>query len=155
MDNLQFFVRFPDQSSSRPSAEEELPEGFVPLQLVLQPSGMSVELRQANVLLGRHSEANVRIPLPDVSRRHCRFVFSNGGWHVQDLKSLNGTYLNDQPVEDWASLTRGDFIRVGGFTFTVNVLSQDVAPPSTATSARIPHNLPEVHGENNRPRQAS
>src|SRR6266436_2874985 len=49
---------------------------------VMQPNGMAVELMRPNMLLGRHSTADLRLPLPDVSRRHCRFLYQDGVWQV-------------------------------------------------------------------------
>src|SRR5579884_619903 len=101
-----------------------LPEDFVPLRLILQPSGAAVELTQPDVLLGRHSQADVRLPLPDVSRRHCRFLFSEGVWQVIDLNSLNGVFLNDEPIRQ-ATVRAGDLLRIGGFTIAVELCSAD------------------------------
>src|SRR2546423_3973024 len=53
---------------------------FIPMTLVLQPNGLKVELTRPEMLLGRHSGADLRLPMPDVSRRHCRFVFQDGVW---------------------------------------------------------------------------
>jgi pSer/pThr/pTyr-binding forkhead associated (FHA) protein len=97
-----------------------LPEDFVALRLILQPSGAAVELTQPDVLIGRHSQADVRLPLPDVSRRHCRFLFGLGVWQVIDLNSLNGTFLNGEPIRQ-ATLRPGDLIRIGGFIFAVDL----------------------------------
>jgi|SRR5579875_674785 len=97
-----------------------LPEDFVPLRLILQPSGAVVELTQPDVLVGRHSQADVRLPLPDVSRRHCRFLFSQGVWQVIDLNSLNGVFLNGEPIRQ-ATLRAGDLIRIGSFIFAVDL----------------------------------
>src|SRR5687767_2589577 len=72
--------------ADRPPAD--LPPGFVPLRLVLQPSGTAVEVDRPEVLIGRHSDADLRLPLPDVSRRHCRLEFVEGCWQVIDLHSL-------------------------------------------------------------------
>lgn len=107
-------------ASRRPRAPLPLPADFVPLRLILQPSGASVELTQPDMLLGRHSQADVRLPLPDVSRRHCRFLFSQGVWQVIDLNSLNGVFVNGEPVRQ-ATVHEGDLIRIGGFTFAVEV----------------------------------
>jgi pSer/pThr/pTyr-binding forkhead associated (FHA) protein len=89
--------------------------------LVLQATGQSVEFDRPIVLLGRHSEADVRIPLPDVSRRHCRFSFADGAWCVADLNSLNGTFVNGERVATTV-LNGGDTLKVGGFTFTVQIV---------------------------------
>jgi pSer/pThr/pTyr-binding forkhead associated (FHA) protein len=97
-----------------------VPADFVPLRLILQPGGATIELTQPDMLLGRHSRADVRLPLPDVSRRHCRFLFTQGTWQVLDLNSLNGVFLNDQPIRQ-ATVQPGDLLRIGGFTFVVEV----------------------------------
>src|SRR5205823_4724 len=74
--------------------EEAIPHDFVPLRLLLQPGGLCVELNKPEMLLGRHSTADVRLSLPDVSRRHCRFAYADGHWRVFDLNSLNGVFIN-------------------------------------------------------------
>ena len=110
----------------KPAADGGPLDNFVPLRLVLQQSGVAVELTRSDMLVGRHSEADIRLPLPDVSRRHCRFVFSDGCWQVQDLKSLNGTFVNDEPV-DKALVCHGDTVRVGGFTFEADLSNSTAA----------------------------
>jgi len=79
-----------------------------------------VELTRPDVLVGRHSDVDLRLPLPDVSRRHCRFVYGNGNWVVMDLNSLNGVFVNDEPVAQ-ATLKQGDRVRIGGFVFAVDL----------------------------------
>ena len=109
--------------SPRPAAdrpEPEVPEGFVRLRLLLQPGGLCVELARPDMVLGRHSSADVRLCLPDVSRRHCRCLFAEGLWKVLDLGSLNGTFVNDRRVPE-AVLAHGDTLRVGSLTFAVDL----------------------------------
>jgi pSer/pThr/pTyr-binding forkhead associated (FHA) protein len=102
-------------------AEGELPPDFVPLRLVLQPSGAPlIEVNRPDMLVGRHTEADIRLPLPDVSRRHCRLVFTEGCWQVIDLNSLNGVQVNGEQVLQ-APLENGDLLRIGGFTFAVDL----------------------------------
>ena len=91
-----------------------------PLHLVLHTTSAAVVLDRSGLVLGRHSQADIRLPLPDVSRRHCRFDFANGSWHVTDLASLNGIFVNDRKV-DSSPLGHRDRLRVGGFTFEVHV----------------------------------
>jgi pSer/pThr/pTyr-binding forkhead associated (FHA) protein len=98
----------------------ELPADFVPLRLVLQPSGAVVAVDRPDVLVGRHTEADVRLPLPDVSRRHCRLQFVAGGWRVVDLSSLNGIHVNGEQVQQ-APLAQDDLLRIGGFTFAIDL----------------------------------
>jgi hypothetical protein len=95
-------------------------DGFVPLQLVLQPAGLILEVNEPDLVVGRHSEAGLRLPLPDVSRRHCRFSFNSGTWTITDLNSLNGVQVNGHSVHQ-ATLENGDQVRIGGFTFTIQI----------------------------------
>jgi signal transduction histidine kinase len=64
------------------------------------------------VVLGR---SNKELPLADftVSRRHAELRPSGRGWHIEDLKSANGTYLNGKRLERPALLKDGDQIRMG------------------------------------------
>lgn len=98
--------------------EIELPHDFVPLRLIMQPGGLCLELTQPSLLLGRLSSADIRLTLPDISRRHCRFLFSDGQWEVVDLNSLNGIYVNGHRLRE-AVLGPGDKLQVGGLLFIV------------------------------------
>src|SRR5262249_8662053 len=53
-----------------------------------------------------------------ISRRHARIERRLDGFHIIDLESTNGTYLNDvmEPVRD-ARLGRGDQLKIGDFIF--------------------------------------
>jgi pSer/pThr/pTyr-binding forkhead associated (FHA) protein len=107
---------------------------LVPLGLILLPSGMRVDLTKADTLVGRHSSADVRLPLPDVSRQHCRFVFQQAAWHVMDLDSLNGVFVNNQRVKQ-APLCHGDRVRIGGFVFQVELPARARATAGSVKAA--------------------
>jgi pSer/pThr/pTyr-binding forkhead associated (FHA) protein len=113
---------------------------FRPLRLILRPSGVMVELTRPDMVLGRHSGADVRLPLPDVSRRHCRFVFNDGEWHVRDLDSMNGIYVNEEQVQQ-TTLHHHDALRIGGFTFDVDL--GEAATPEGAILRSIANALPQ------------
>jgi pSer/pThr/pTyr-binding forkhead associated (FHA) protein len=103
-----------------------VPEGaadFIPLRLLLQGSQAGIDVKQPDAVIGRHMDADVRLPLPDVSRRHCRFVFADKSWQVFDLNSLNGVYVNGERVEQ-AMLRQDDVIRIGSYTFTVDLAKE-------------------------------
>jgi pSer/pThr/pTyr-binding forkhead associated (FHA) protein len=106
----------------------EIPSDFFPLRLVLQPGGHAVELTRPEAVVGRHSRADVRLPLPDVSRRHCRLAFLDGCWQLFDLNSLNGTHVNGQAVEH-VVLRDGDRIHIGGFRFEVRLRATPATLP--------------------------
>jgi pSer/pThr/pTyr-binding forkhead associated (FHA) protein len=120
------------ESHHGPTAPAAMPPGFVPLRLVLLPSGVTLELDSPEMVLGRHTDADLRLPMPDVSRRHCRFVWSGGSWSIIDLNSLNGVSVNGLNVQR-SKLVQNDLVRIGGFTFTVDLNYPD--PPKVVTSS--------------------
>jgi pSer/pThr/pTyr-binding forkhead associated (FHA) protein len=95
---------------------------FQPMRLRLHPGGHAIDLTRPDVLLGRHSEADLRMPQPDVSRQHCRFVFSDLGWQLIDLDSLNGVYVNGARIRRASVLRPGDHIRICGVEFDVEAV---------------------------------
>ncbi len=124
MDDSRYFSPAADRIVRRfPSAAQApaaLPPAFRPLRLLLRPGGLCLELVQPDIVLGRHSGSDVRIPLPDVSRHHCRFVFADGQWEVLDLDSLNGIYVNGERLAV-SVLCAGDILRIGGLVFDVEI----------------------------------
>ncbi len=69
-------------------------------------------------VLGRSREADLTLGHPSISRQHCRLVEQNGVVVVQDLDSTNGTFVEDQRVEE-AVLEPGARLRIGPLTFVV------------------------------------
>lgn len=108
----------------------QLPENFVPMRLIPQPGRVVMELQRSNLLVGRHSTADIRLALPDVSRRHCRFLFSEGQWEVIDLNSLNGIFVNGERLRE-SVLFNGDKLRIGSVSFIVELaLNQSRSQPT-------------------------
>jgi hypothetical protein len=90
----------------------ELPADFTPLRLCLESADVHIEVTCPIAIVGRHTDADLRFDFPDVSRRHCRLVFENGQWRVQDLKSMNGVFVNNQAIVE-ATLYTGDLLKLG------------------------------------------
>ncbi len=107
------------------------PAGFLPMRLVLQPGGFSVELTRPEMLVGRHSVVDVRLRSPEVSRRHCRFVFAEGHWQVFDLSSLNGVWVNGLRVQR-AILQNKDVLHIGSYDFEVEIGPETIPMPGVA-----------------------
>ena len=91
----------------------------------------SFELSRPTTVIGRKTDADLRIPLGDISRAHCELVLTNGSVMLRDLDSSNGTFVNGTQVTE-TKLSAGDRIRVGPVTFTVQIDGQpaEVKPPS-------------------------
>src|SRR5918998_3489709 len=72
-------------------------------------------------VIGRREDCDLRIPLGEVSRKHCRMVRDGDTLRLEDLGSSNGTYLNGQRVERDAVLSPGDSIQVGPVVFVLQL----------------------------------
>jgi hypothetical protein len=66
--------------------------------------------------IGRTPENEIPVELPEVSRRHARLSYADGGFSLKDLNSNNGTYVNGERVSE-ARLQQGDRIQVGPAVF--------------------------------------
>lgn len=74
--------------------------------------GKRFSLVDGAVTIGRGSENDVVLYSDSVSRRHARIERKHGGYYVVDMHSTNGTYVNDELVEEH-TLLRGDQIKIG------------------------------------------
>jgi uncharacterized OB-fold protein len=63
---------------------------------------------------GRHPESDIFLDDITVSRRHAEVIRRADGFHVLDVGSLNGTYVNRDRVEE-ARLSNGDELQIGKF----------------------------------------
>lgn len=64
--------------------------------------------------MGRHPDSDIFLDDITVSRRHAEIRRANSGFTLQDLGSLNGTYVNRERVER-SDLRSGDEIQIGKF----------------------------------------
>lgn len=60
-----------------------------------------------------HDAACIKLPDKLLSRRHLRIVGRKGGYNVEDLGSLNGTYLDGRRLTKPASLSEGCILLFG------------------------------------------
>ena len=77
---------------------------------------MEFELGEKPITVGRSPEADVVLLDEKASRIHCGVRLWDGKFYIKDLKSRNGTYVNDQRIEV-AKLKAGDRIRIGSISF--------------------------------------
>jgi predicted component of type VI protein secretion system len=66
--------------------------------------------------IGRGRGATILLPHPLVSRQHCELFEAQGRLMVRDLGSLNGTFINNERINE-APLPTGDLLTVGAVTF--------------------------------------
>ena len=77
-------------------------------------TGSRYALEDAVITAGRHPDSSIFLDDITVSRRHAEIRREDDGYHLVDVGSLNGTYLNRQRVED-AVLSDGDELQIGTF----------------------------------------
>lgn len=80
----------------------------------------SFSIARDMTVVGRREDCDLRIPLGEVSRKHCRVVRDGDMLKIEDLGSSNGTYLNARRVQE-ALLAPGDSIQVGPVVFVLQI----------------------------------
>jgi pSer/pThr/pTyr-binding forkhead associated (FHA) protein len=118
-----------DQTSRKIIAEGAVPdvEWTATGMLVVKRgpnAGSRFPLHQAVTSAGRDPRSDIFLDDVTVSRRHAEFRSARGELQVVDVGSLNGVYVNGQPI-DWAALTNGDEIQMGKFRLVLLI------PPAT------------------------
>ena len=93
-----------------PAKGRRMPARLVLLEGVGPPT---VELVPPETVIGRDEGCHVSIPDSSVSHRHARVYHSDGEWHVEDLGSTNGTFVNDRPLTRPLVLRPGDTVSIG------------------------------------------
>ncbi len=113
---------FPQESTDTPAAGEDVIGGIEALAggsalLVVKRgpnAGSRFQLDQDKVTAGRHPESDIFLDDVTVSRRHAEFRRVGEGYEVADIGSLNGTYVNREPIEV-SALSNGDEVQIGKF----------------------------------------
>jgi pSer/pThr/pTyr-binding forkhead associated (FHA) protein len=102
-------------AESAVSGLEAIPTGSALLVVKRGPNAGSRFLLDKPVTsAGRHPDSDIFLDDVTVSRRHAVFRLDNGESHVVDIGSLNGTYVNREPVQS-AVLANGDEVQLGKF----------------------------------------
>jgi diguanylate cyclase (GGDEF)-like protein len=78
--------------------------------------GRKYSLESPSLTLGRSNKCDIQIDQESVSRAHSKIVNAGRSVRIRDLGSTNGTYVNDELVEE-RTLVDGDFIKIGRTIF--------------------------------------
>jgi pSer/pThr/pTyr-binding forkhead associated (FHA) protein len=97
----------------------------------------SFSINHHSTTIGRRQDCDLRIPVAQVSRKHCRLVKDGQTLTLEDLDSSNGTYHNGQRVAGAATVQAGDSLQVGPVLFILQVdgIPDDEKLASIAQSA--------------------
>ena len=80
-------------------------------------SGETFSPQGERTTIGRSPDCGVFLDDVTVSRRHAALLQRDGRWMIEDLGSLNGTFVNRRRV-DSAPLEDGDEIQIGKYRLT-------------------------------------
>ena len=94
---------------------------------VVEINGTRHPLQPPGLVVGRGTEADVRINDPGVSRRHIEFIVEPGEHHrieVRDLGSTNGMQVDGHRVTH-TGVRDGSLVKIGNTTMTVRVIEEE------------------------------
>lgn len=94
--------------------------------------------------LGRHPDCDIVIEVGAVSRQHARVTErAEGQFEVEDLKSRNGTFVNDEQISRPTPLKDGDRLRICDMEFVYSVSQQPIVSEDSSdySDASSIHNV--------------
>ncbi len=102
---------------SLPSEDWDMTTPYVELLDDSEAPPKRIDLRDGgSISIGRHADNTIPIQDDRASRFHCVIERTGAAASLRDLKSRNGTKVNEQPV-DSAVLRNGDVVRIGKTRF--------------------------------------
>lgn len=92
----------------------------------------TIPLTQPITTLGRGPECDLRIPIDSCSREHCQFILQGNALHIKDLGSSNGTFVNNQRIEE-SALSSGDRVTIGPVVITIQIDENPADSPNQSS----------------------
>jgi pSer/pThr/pTyr-binding forkhead associated (FHA) protein len=93
----------------------------ITLRRQIGDDALSLSFTLAEIVIGRDPACDFILEDSTVSAQHTRLLFRQGHWWVEDLRSTNGTFLNQEPVTSPLVITTGDDLRCGQATLTISL----------------------------------
>jgi len=81
-------------------------------------AGETFLVEREETTVGRSPDCDIFLDDVTVSRRHAVVRRTGAGLEIEDLGSLNGTFLNRKRIESAARLSDGDELQIGKYRLT-------------------------------------
>ena len=90
-----------------------------------------------DMLVGRHQDSDVLLQSSEISRKHAALLLKSNELWLQDLKSSNGTFVNDVRIEVETLLKEEDVIQFAGLKFTVLQVEKTIETPIALSGVEL------------------
>ncbi|MBO5460389.1 MAG: FHA domain-containing protein [Ruminococcus sp.] len=107
--------------------EVDLPKGELHLKTRTSQKSIDIAINKEVFILGKNpklSDYAVNLS-PTISRQHCQIIRENGAYYIEDLNSLNHTYVNGEMLSagQRVLIKKGTHIRLAEIDFSVEFRS--------------------------------
>lgn len=103
--------------STRAPRHAAAPKAHPTCTLTDQQTGRVYTISSDHTPIGRERVAGgIVLRDPNVSRKHAELTYDGHEWHITDLRSTNGTLVNDIDIDE-CSLRDGDVLTIGLLNF--------------------------------------
>ncbi len=106
----------------------------------------SFSLPRDITIIGRREDCDLRIPLGEVSRKHCRIIKDGDILKLEDLGSSNGSFHNGIRVQE-STVQAGDTVQIGPVVFVVQIEGVPADDDIHAGGAVETSHKPDTAGE--------
>ncbi len=109
--------------------------------LIIRGDQMSPQqwtMQKDDITLGRGEECDIVLPERQISRQHLRIYRDGETYHVEDLDSRNGTWINNEPLKGDRRLYDNDVIKVA-MVATLQFIGSGATAP-------LPFAVPDMAG---------
>jgi serine phosphatase RsbU (regulator of sigma subunit) len=81
-------------------------------------TGQEIPIEGARAVMGRHPDCDIKLEDGSVSREHAQILLADGNYFIEDLRSRNGTFVNNRPITGRQPLLDSDEIKICDLEFT-------------------------------------
>ena len=104
-------------------------------------SGKFIPLDNDRIVLGRHTSCHIVLEDGAVSRQHAQILESHGSFYLEDLRSRNGTQINDKDILQPTLLQNGDTLRVCEYEYKFHDLASGEVLEDSQLVKETPQNV--------------